>query len=162
MIDVAGKTRAITYAKQEMRARVLGGENSTSLFTTLDIGFSPILDLPIRQVRNPATREMNVNGVRTYEPLMIAELRESRIFADRQLAKDFENLVLTRTQRSQFASWVKDEKIARVLRIVTHLLYSLTTLSAVDFAERHIFVNEGMEDADVSRISSRLPSIPRG
>jgi hypothetical protein len=55
--------------------------------------------------------------------------------------------------------WERDEKVARILRIVTHLLYSISELNADEFFDEYVHVNDAMIEVDVSRVTSSMPNI---
>lgn len=147
VIDVYGKTRAITYSRRDA--------NGQNLYTTINIGFAPIQELPIGEIRSPAM--IRVNGRST--SLMIQDLQSLIRQGQEDLVTSLSNLILNPLVQSVFASWVRDEKVARILRIITHLLYSQMDVDADEFIEDYVQVSEEITQVDVSRVTSTLPPI---
>lgn len=127
VLDNFGKCRAITYTKDSAQA-------------TINIGFAPVQQLPIGDIRYPT----RVEG----EPLIVRDLRE---------IVDLTGLVMYPMPSSKFLEWVHSERSARVLRVVAHLLYSQSLESADEFSE-HIEIDESIS-YDLGKIRNSLPPI---
>lgn len=107
VVDVFGKCRAITYMKKE---------GSSVSYFTMNIGFASIQHLPLGIIRMPTAT--------------------TTISQDLGLSvEQVQNLILSPSISSEFTDWIQKEKHARVLRIVTHLLYSQEILSYDDIVE---------------------------
>lgn len=119
VIDAYGKCRAITY------------KHNKSIFT-LNIGFAPVQDLPIGDIKRPVIE--NDIDIESYR-----------------------NLILTPSPTSDLSAWVSDERSARVLRIVTHLLYSQMDLDLDEFFSL-VQVDPDVS-YDTSQLKHALPNI---
>lgn len=131
VVDTYGKCRAITYQKKV--------EDILSI-ATLNIGFASIQDLPIREIRSPS---LDKSGI----PVMISDI------GDETLSK----LILRPSSVSTLSQWAETERNTRILRIVTHLLYSQMDLSIDEFID-YLTVDENVS-YDTNSLMNVLPNI---
>ncbi len=142
IVDEYGKCRGITYRR--------GNE-----VVTLAIGFAPIQDLPVGEIKIPSYRG-EVLAI-TLEP----GLRDVRDI--------LESLVMVPIQPSSMNQWRQREKEARVLRVIAHLLWSLEEVSpknlgpALEEWMDHVQVDEALNVRariyDLDTLTHKLPDI---
>lgn len=125
VIDAYGKTRAINYRNRRA-------------WVTLGIGFSPILELPIGDIRRPSQRF--AQEVSTREGLY----------------RDSWRLIIRPDDGDGgFNRWKQMEKDARTLRVVAHLLYSSSGQHIDDFME-HMVIDPDVQ-YDLANLTNTLP-----
>lgn len=143
VLDRYGKCRAITYYYKG---------NKQNGVVTINIGFASVQLLPIGDIYYPTMSRS--------KPLFIETIFNAKDKNVKSSANLFVDLVLYPTPKSQFIEHIQHEKSARVLRIVTHIIYSATDLTLDEFFENHIDVSSSYPDVyDTSLLKNRLPVI---
>lgn len=142
VVDAYGKCRAITYGK-----RVYTGTQ----VATISIGFAPIQDLPLGDIKMPTMIGTGDNRVAS----IVQDLLN--VSKDMEFAKTLSELISRPAVRSSYSDWAQMERDARILRIVTHLLYSQMNLSPKQFVNL-IRVQRGLQ-YDTSNVKHALPNI---
>lgn len=131
VIDQHGKTRGITYAYKDG-------------YITIDIGFSSPVDLPIGMPRG---------GDR-----MLEDLKKQRIFMSKEDHAWLDSAtVIPESVPGVFDRWKVMEKHARILQVLTLLLYSVSALDADRFIEIHTIVEPSTYNMD--GLPNALPNI---
>lgn len=132
VVDEYGKCRGITYRKQDMEV-------------TLSIGFAPVQDLPTGTPKKPTSQD----GIPSI--LLEPTLQEAR--------SDIEALIMYPSPESSMTLWRQKEKEARILRIVSHLLWSLESSKDLhEWVEDTISVDENVT-YDLQHLRHRLSNI---
>lgn len=175
VVDAYGKCRAITYARRVPTVVTTGRGvprqvmpetvtiTSDTQVATINIGFAPIQNLPMGEIRMPTM--ITSSGQRV--PAIIQDLLTTNMQPVRRLgetnnedtefAQTLTNLILRPVAASSLSVWAENERNARILRIVTHLLYSQMDLSTDDFF-RLVRVRRDIE-YDTTQLRHSLPNI---
>jgi len=157
VVDAYGKCRAITYAHRApllYRGRQILSDVQVA---TINIGFAPIQDLPLGEIRAPSMTTLRGEDP---TPAIIQDLttntstqRDENI----EFAEILSNLILRPAASSSLSEWSKMEKDARILRIVVHLLYSQMDLTVEEFFNL-VHVKEDVQ-YDTTLLRHSLPNI---
>lgn len=123
VVDTYGKCRGITYRKDM--------SHNTYAYATINIGFAPIQDLPMGDIRLPSIQ----------------------LSYDLPQMKD---LILEQSMDSELSIWIQKERNARILRIITHILYSQMDISLDEFFD---MIEIDDVEYDTSRIPHTIPAI---
>lgn len=161
VVDAYGKCRAITYARysppvsQRARTSVPFRITSETPVITINIGFAPIQELPLGDIRSPSM--VTVAG--TSIPAIVQDLQTGASVRpeDVQFAQVLSSLILRPVPESELSEWARKERSARILRIVTHLLYSQMDLTPEQFFKL-VHVREGVQ-YDTTRLRHSMPNI---
>lgn len=138
IVDAVGKCRGITYK------RVIMDE---AFYTTINIGFAPVQELPLGEIKEPT-----LSGTTS---MMLLDLRHNA--TDAGFTKALESLIMRPSRNDALSSWSIMEKEARILKVVTHLLYSQMNISLDTFSDQ-LVVREGIH-YDLSNVKHALPNI---
>lgn len=190
IVDAYGKCRAITYSRNVTPITTIAPRQtitSTSLniptlgntsiqpqeilYVTINIGFAPIQDLPLGDIRDPSI------GLNSQVPAIIQDMQAPPrvVVRERYLTyasssqmnptpqvqsaefiKALEALILQPVPSSELTKWAEMEKNMRVLRIVAHLLYSHMPIDLSEFM-LYIKVKEDVK-YNVSGLKHALPN----
>jgi len=153
IVDLYGKCRAIVYERKSNP--ILDGIRDKIFYITLGKAFGPILELPIGEIISPS-KIVTRDG----KEIIVFENDIGRsgvngegfhINAVEKMAKD----ILYPSKSSELSTWIQREKNARVLRTLTHLLYSVTPVN-IDTFSSMIIVDKNT-NYDFSRLRNQLP-----
>lgn len=155
IIDLYGKCRALVYERKGDFFLDGPEYENKKFYITLGKAFGPVLDLPIGEIIPPSKISTKDNKeVIVFENDMNRRGSDSDGFRDeaiKKMAKD----ILYPSKSSELSTWIQREKNARVLRTITHLLYSVTPVN-IDTFSSMIVVDKNI-NYDFSQLRNQLP-----